>query len=213
MSTSSRRKAASIKKPARPSRDVGARDGGQRVAAGRRAGAAQPATAPSAGTPDERRQAETYERAIHLFHARDYAGALPLFETAAGGPLREMAHSARLHARMCARRMAAGEPALRSADERYDYAIALMNTRRFAQAERHLLQAAVEAPNGDHIYYALALCRGLVGDIRAAYVHLKRAIELQPRNRMHARKDPDFARIGRLPPLAGLLYPEGAASI
>jgi tetratricopeptide (TPR) repeat protein len=211
MSTSSRRKAASVKKPARPSR-VGARDGGQRTAANKRAGAAQPTAAPSAGTPEEHRQAETYDRAIHLLHARDCAAALPLFEAAAGGPLREMAHSALLHAQMCARRMAAGEPALRSADERYDYAITLMNTRRFAQAERHLLQAAVEAPKGDHIYYALALCCGLAGDIRAAYLHLKRAIELQPSNRMHARKDPDFARIGRLPPLAGLLYPEGAAS-
>jgi tetratricopeptide (TPR) repeat protein len=161
---------------------------------------------------DGRQQAETYERAIQLFHARNYAAALPLFEAAAGGPLGGMAHSARLHVRICARRMAASEPALRTADEHYDYAIALMNTRRFAQAERHLLQAAVEAPKGDHIYYALALCRGLAGDLRAAYAHLKRAIELQPRNRMHARNDPDFARIGQLPPLAGLLYPERAAS-
>jgi hypothetical protein len=57
----------------------------------------------------------------------------------------------------------------------------------------------------DHVLYALAACQSLGGDLQPAYENLKRAIELQPRNRLAARRDPDFAAIAGHPAFARLL--------
>ena len=157
---------------------------------------------------EARRQRQAYDRAIALFQVREYAGARDLFEEAAGGPAPEVTHSARAHVQMCSRRIEISEPALRSPDEHYNYAITLINTRKLPQAEKHLREALAQMPAADHVHYALALCRGLAGDIHAAHTHLRRAIELQGRNRIAARNDPDFAGIAKLSPVYELLYPE-----
>ncbi len=157
-------------------------------------------------------QSDRFDKAVRAFHARDYAKALGLFEAAAQGPVRKMAHSARLRAQMCKRRLALPALSLHTADDHYNYAVALINERKFPQAEQHLLLAIAQLPNSGHLYYALALCHGLAGNLRSAHANLKRAIELDPRNRSVARNDPDFAEIREMPPLVQLLYPERAAS-
>ena len=176
-------------------------------------GAAPPAPVPEtpSAPPDERQQAELFDRAIKLFHSAGYGAARGLFERAARGPIPAMAHSAQLHATMCARRVAVRQPSPDTPEEHYDYAIALINQRRFPEAERHLAEAVARVPNADYVYYALALCRGLAGDLHGAYRHLRRAIEIQPRNRTAARNAPDFAGITQLSPLLELLYPERTA--
>lgn len=196
MATSSRQKAAAVKKapPAKSDKEPLGR------------AAPEPPPAPARLSP-EREQTDGFDRASRLFHAGKFAAARPLFELAAKGPLRAMAYSARAYAIMCARRIAASEPPLSTSDEHYDYAIALINVRRLALAERHLLEALNRSPRADHIHYALALCRGLAGDLAGSYQHLRRAIEIQPKNRAVAISDPDFADIGKLSPLAELLYP------
>ena len=171
-----------------------------------------PAVAEPSAPPDERQQAELFDRAVKLFHLGGYGAARGLFERAALGPISAMAHSAQLHSAMCARRVVAHEPSLATPEEHYDYAIALINERRFPEAERHLGEAAARVPDADHVHYALALCSGLSGDLRGACRHLRRAIEIQPRNRLAARNDPDFAGIAQLSPLFEVLYPERTAS-
>lgn len=153
-------------------------------------------------------QRRAFESAVGLLHAGNFAKAKALFEQAAKGPGLEMAHSARVRARMCERRIAREEVSLRTPEDLYGYAIALINERQLQSAEQYLQRALALAPRGDHIYYALALCRGLSGDVEGAYAHMRRAIELQPRNRAVARNDPDFAEIGPQPPLSELLYRE-----
>jgi tetratricopeptide (TPR) repeat protein len=183
------------------------RKGANRPAQEPAAAAAEPAAeAGPAPIRGRETQPELYEKAVRAFNSGNYGEAKSLFERAAAGPSREMAHVASLHAKMCAKRLARPEMSLHTADEHYDYAVALMNGSRFEQAERHLLLALAQTPKADHLFYALALCRGLCGDLQGAYVNLKRAIELQPRNRAAARNDPDFAEIGQLSPLAELLY-------
>jgi tetratricopeptide (TPR) repeat protein len=153
-----------------------------------------------------------FDRAIALFHVRKFAAARDLFEAAAAGPAREMAHSARLHAQMCARRIETHQPSLRTPEERYNYAVALINARKLPEAEKHLHQAVAQAPGADHIHYALALCRALAGDAHGACRHLRRAIEINGRNCVAARNDPDLSAIGKVSPVFELLYPERAAS-
>jgi tetratricopeptide (TPR) repeat protein len=151
---------------------------------------------------------EVFEEAVRLFHDRKLREARSLFEEAAAGPDRGVAHKAALHARMCERRLEQPAVVLTTAEEHYDYAVALINSRDLAPAQQHLQAALVLDPRGDHLYYALALCRGLAGDLPGAYENLKCAIDLQPRNRIAARQDTDFAEFAHQAPLDRLLFPD-----
>jgi tetratricopeptide (TPR) repeat protein len=162
----------------------------------------------SAPRQDQRDQTAWFEKAVALFHARRFEQAKALFEKAAAGPALEVAHAARVHIRMCEQRLNPSEPKPSSAEEHYAYAVALINQRELETAEKHLVEAARLAPDADHVYYALALCRGLRGDYEGAGAQLRRAIELQPQNRYLARRDPDFSGFVHQPPLERILWPE-----
>lgn len=138
------------------------------------------------------RQIALYERAMKLFHAGELAKAVDAFEPVLSGPSKEIAQAARLHQAACRKRLASREVAPPSPSDHYDFGIALLNQRELDRALEHLQQALAAAQNGDHIHYALALCYGLKGDLDRASAHLRRAIELNPRNRSTARNDPDF---------------------
>lgn len=145
---------------------------------------------------------------MKLFHARRLKEARELFEQAAAGPERDVAQRARLHIAMCDRRVGQQTVELGSAEEHYNYGVAMINSRKMAEARSHLEKALEIAPNSDHIHYALALAQALSGDLTNAHENLKRAIELEPRNRLIARQDADFAPIVNQPPFQGLIYPE-----
>jgi Flp pilus assembly protein TadD len=112
---------------------------------------------------------------------------------------------------MCERRLAAPLPEPKSAEEHYNYGIALINLRNLELAGRHLGIALKMDPRADHVHYALGVCFALSGDAQGAYDSLKRAIELQPRNRMVARRDTDLDGVGNQPRISRLLYPEKEA--
>jgi tetratricopeptide (TPR) repeat protein len=109
-----------------------------------------------------------------------------------------------------ARAKNAAEPA--TPEDHYNLAVALINRRELDRAERELQAAVGAREDVDYFHYALALCRGLRGDLQGAYVHLQRAIELRPGNRVAARNDPDFVELAARPPLRALVYPERSGS-
>lgn len=199
------------------------RDVGPMKKAGIRSGTAKQRSASPAAPPPEvgsdapkapvdggsaaKAQSEWFDKAAALFQARDFQAAMEYFEKAATGPQREVAHAARSYVRMCEQRLKAASPVLVTADDHYNYAIALMNKQAFAEADKHLQAALALAPQADHLYYAMALCRGVQGKLQDAHDHLKRAIELDPRNRIQARVDPDFADLIRQPLMEELLFP------
>src|SRR5262249_60016442 len=125
------------------------------------------------------KQLHNFEAAIRLFHARKYKEARELFLEAASGPERDVAHRAKLHASMCERRLDQPPVALRTGEEYYNYAIALLNTRKVDDARIHLERALELEPDSDHIHYALALAQALSGNLNGAHEHLRRAIELE----------------------------------
>lgn len=157
---------------------------------------------------DAAKQLDSFEAAMRLFHARRLPDARQLFETAAAGPECDVAQRARLHIAMCDRRLVQHKVDLHSAEDHYNYGIALINLRRVAEARVHLDRALEMSPDTDHIHYALALAQALGGDLASAHAHLTRAIELDPRNRIMARQDADFAPLAGQPPFDSLLYPE-----
>jgi Flp pilus assembly protein TadD len=157
---------------------------------------------------NQEKQSGLFEQAIGLFHRGDYGKAKEVFEKAATGPALDVGHAARAHARMCEQRIGRPAPELANAEDHYNYAVALINRKELQAAEKHLREAVRLTPNGDHIHYALALARGLRGDVQQARESLKRAIELDPRNRIHARNDPDFAEFAHQPAIVSLLFPD-----
>lgn len=183
-------------------------------AARRRSATAAPDPIVSAEATETRKaQLKAFENAVRLFHAAKFSEARELFAKAVGGPNREMGHNAELHIRMCDRRLQKPIVDLKTAEEHYNYGVAMVNARKLADAQQHLEAALKLEPNADHVLYALALCRGLAGDIDAACENLKRAIDLEPRNRIAARQDADFGGFSSYPQIQQLLYPDktGAA--
>lgn len=157
-------------------------------------------------------QFQIFDRAMKLFRAQDFRGARELFQKAAEGSLREVAHNARLHVIMCDRRLEKPELQLRSIEDFYNVGVERLNARDYESARRNLQQALEmtrrDGDSADHVYYAMAACQVLSGDPRGAYENLKRAIEIEPRNRVAARQDPDFAGTAHQQLLQTLLYPE-----
>lgn len=155
-----------------------------------------------------RSQMESFGDGMRLFHVRQLDQARELFLAASSGPDRAVSHRAALHARMCESRLESSSVVLSTPEDRYNYAITLINSRNFAGAVEHLRAALEAQPSADHVLYALAACQGLTGDLQGAYENLKRAIDLQPRNRLAARQDPDFAPFAGQTAFSRLLYPD-----
>jgi len=84
----------------------------------------------------------------------------------------------------------------------------MINVRDLQRAREHLHCALQLDMRADHVYYALGLCEALAGNFQLAYESLKTAIEIQPRNRVAARQDADFAPFAHQHPFDRLLYPD-----
>ena len=141
---------------------------------------------------------------MQLFHQRDFRRALPLFEQAAEGPVMGMVHSARTHLRMCESRLANSDPSSRDSEQNYHFGIAQVNLRNFAAAVA-ALEASVKQRETDYAQYALAVALGNLGKVDQAVPHLRRAIQMQPRNRTAALTDPDFHELAKHQPIRDLL--------
>jgi len=161
---------------------------------------------PRASSPET--QLANFEAASKLFHTRRFREAHELFLRAAEGSERDVAHRARLHAAMCAQRFQQPEVRCETVEDHYNYGVALLNARKVEEARAHLEQALQMAPDSEHIHYALAGAYALTGDAGRAHEHLKRAIELDPKNRIMARQDGDFANVAGQAQFHALLYPE-----
>jgi tetratricopeptide (TPR) repeat protein len=161
---------------------------------------------------DAEKQLHSFDQAMKQFRALQYREARETFTQASEGPQKEVSHNARLHIIMCDRRLKAPVLDLKSVDDHYNYAIERINARDVECARQHL-DTAMKLGTGDgftvdHLHYALAICASLAGDLRGAYENLKRAIEMDPKNRLAARNDSDFASVAQQPLVQQLLYPE-----
>jgi Tfp pilus assembly protein PilF len=152
------------------------------------------------------RQLKTWEQAVSLFTHRSFAEASEHFREATAGPDSQVADKARSYLQICERKTARAELQFRTSEDHFNYGVERMNARDLAQAASHLERALAMEPGGDHILYTLALCSGLAGDSNGACENLKRAIALEPRNRIMARQDADFlALAAQFPALRALL--------
>ena len=181
--------------------------------AGKKTPAADPQSCPVAAIQplDGPEQRAAFDAAMKLFHARNLGEARDLFLRVMEGPERDVAQRAQLHAAMCDRRLEQAAPVVRTAEEHYNYGVALIDARDLGGAREHLEAALRLAPGSDHIHYALGVAQALAGDLAGAQENVTRAIELDPRNRFIARHDADLAPLAGQPSFDALLYPEKKA--
>ncbi len=159
--------------------------------------------------PEVQRQLQLYEEAMELVHKQKLDRASQLLEKVAAGPSKELADRARVHLRLCQRRLQKpATPVLRTADDYYHHGVAMMNLGRWDEARQALEKARKMAPRADYVIYALAALDCRTGDDEAALENLRLAIELRPENRYLARNDADFSALQDDPRFTELLYPE-----
>jgi tetratricopeptide (TPR) repeat protein len=153
-------------------------------------------------------QLKIYEHAIQLFSQRKLPEARDRFLEAVKGPAAPIADKARTYIQVCDRRTADVEAPALTAEDHFNYGVERLNARDVEQAKYHLGRALLLQPKADHILYTMALCCGLAGDGNGACENLRRAINLEPRNRILARQDPEFlALAAQFPTLRALLDP------
>jgi Tfp pilus assembly protein PilF len=156
-------------------------------------------------------QMKQWEGAVQLFSQKQFAAAQARFAEAAAGPAAHIADKARSYAQICARKTNETAVDLKTADDHFNYGVERLNARDMEVARRHLDLALAMEPDGEHILFTLALCCGLAGDGPGACENLKRAIAMEPRNRILARQDPEFSALAQqFPALRALLMPENA---
>ncbi len=169
-----------------------------------KAAAAKSTARPATTTPVPSAQQKSFDAAMQAFHMRDFAKAKQLFEASLEGPVKEIGYAAKQHLLMCQQRLAKSTVKFDTAEDLYNYGISQMNKRDLDGAQSSF-EKALKHEDADYVHYALALVMGLKQDIGGAALHLKRAIEISPRNRVAAHNDPDFAELMQHAPIRELL--------
>jgi tetratricopeptide (TPR) repeat protein len=158
-------------------------------------------------------QLKIYEQAVQLFSQRKLPEARDRFLEVAKGPAPHISDKARSYVQVCERRTSGTQIKLSTAEDHFNYGVERLNARDVELAKHHLGRALTLQPEADHVLYTLALCCGLAGDGNGACENLKRAIDLDPRNRILARQDPEFAALAsQFPGLRALLVAEPSGS-
>jgi tetratricopeptide (TPR) repeat protein len=195
---------------ARPAAKAAAKTAPKPKPAAKRPAAGKTSAVPASSA--ERQQAELYASAVEAFQAGKFKRAMEQFELVAEGPDAGLRHRAQVHVRICRQRTQSDKVELASVDDYYNYAVKLINDRRLDEAETHLNQALKKASGAGHVHYAKAVVAALRRESDAAFRSLSRAIELDPRNRLLARRDPDLAGVRDNAQIADLLQGDGSGS-
>jgi tetratricopeptide (TPR) repeat protein len=151
-------------------------------------------------------QLKTWDRAVQLFTQRKFAEACDAFRETARGPAAHIADKARSYLQICERKTSTPDVDFRTAEDHFNYGVERLNSRDIERARFHLGRALGLEPDAEYIVYTMALCCGMAGDAAGACENLKHAIELEPRNRILARQDPEFSALAaQFPALRALL--------
>ena len=153
---------------------------------------------------------QNYEAGLRLMQERKFERAKAIFQKVAAGPSKELAERVAVHLNAISQALARSSTTFKSAEEHYDYAVALMNQSDYDGARDHLEKMAKQQPKSDYVWYGLAALNALQGRGEEAMKQLTEAIRLNPNNRIQARNDADFTNMLDDPRFTELLYPENA---
>lgn len=139
------------------------------------------------------RQQSQMGRAAELFNERRFGTAKRYLVRAAKGPDLGLAHRARVFLKICEeKKVARFKVHLETAADYYNYAVKLINDRDHEQALAVASKGLIRHPGHADLLYAKAVSKVALGEIVGAVRPLRQAIELDPRLRLVARRDPDL---------------------
>jgi tetratricopeptide (TPR) repeat protein len=151
---------------------------------------------------------QAYQNGFLLMQEGKFDKARVIFEKLiATGPV-EVLERCRVYHSVCMAKLGDSARSFANNEERYDYAISLLNTGDYDEARDHFEIILRANPNADYVHYGLAALESMTGQAEECIEHLARAIELNPRNRIQARTDSDFHHMIEDPRFTELLYPE-----
>lgn len=165
----------------------------------------QPADAARAQTLDQ------YEAALRLLQDGKYDKAHSAFNQMLASAPAELGDRIRMYIAACVQQQAAkagSRAKFSSIEERYDYAISLLNDGNYDDARAELKQILAADDKADYAFYGLAVLASMTGDTHGCLEQLTEAIRLNPKNRIQARSDSDFQDMADDPRFTELLYPE-----
>ena len=149
-----------------------------------------------------------YESALRLMQEGKYDKAHSAFNQMLASSPADLAERIRMYINACVQQISKGQTKFQSHEERYDYAISLLNDGNYEDARTHLKQIVAENKSADYAFYGLAVLAGMTGDSQNCLEHLTEAIRLNAKNRIQARADSDFQDMADDPRFTELLYPE-----
>jgi tetratricopeptide (TPR) repeat protein len=149
-----------------------------------------------------------YESALKLMQAGKYEKAHEAFTKMLESAPQDLADRIRMYISACVAQIHKGTTTFQSHEERYDYAISLLNHGNYEDAREHLQTILLKQKSADYAFYGLALLASMTGDSDTCIDHLTEAIRLNAQNRFQARLDSDFDGVADDPRFTELLYPE-----
>lgn len=149
-----------------------------------------------------------YEAAIRLMQDGKYEKAHTAFNNMLSASPADLAERIRMYINACVQQSTKGQNKFATPEERYDYAISLLNDGNYEDARTELKKILAENNQADYAFYGLAVLAGMTGDAHACLEHLTEAIHLNAKNRIQARADSDFQDMADDPRFTELLYPE-----
>jgi tetratricopeptide (TPR) repeat protein len=148
-----------------------------------------------------------YESAIKLIHANKFDKAHEAFTILLASAPADIAPSIRMYITTCASEIAKGSTKFTNQEERYDYAVSLLNHGHYEDAREHFDAILKADKSCDYAFYGLALLAAMTCDSPRCIELLTEAIRLNPQNRLLARNDSDFESVADDPSFTELLYP------
>lgn len=162
----------------------------------------------SASEGAQHRILQEYQNALQQMQEGRYEKARTLLEKIVPDAPPEILERARVYLTVCERNSRSSDLKFSTPEERYDYAVSLLNSGSFEDARDQFEAILADSPRADFAHYGMALLSSITGQAEEALEHLSRAIEMNPANRIQARSDPDFVDMADDPRFTELLYPE-----
>jgi tetratricopeptide (TPR) repeat protein len=149
-----------------------------------------------------------YESALRLMQQGKFDKAHDSFQQLLTISPTDLTERIRMYSTACTNQLSRHEARFHSGEERYDYAISLLNDGNYEDARAQLKKILTDDARADYAFYGLAVLASMTGDAHRCLENLTEAIRLNPRNRIQARADSDFQDMADDPRFTELLYPE-----
>lgn len=149
-----------------------------------------------------------YEAAVRLMQEGKFEKARAAFEKLLAAGAGDLADRVRMYINASTAQLTRVKASFTNHEERYDYAVSLLNDGNYEDAREQFQQILKENAEADYAFYGLAALASMTGDSHICLEHLTEAIRLNPRNRIQARSDSDFQNMADDPRFTELLYPE-----